>query len=489
MLGVLIAVGVAIAFGRRPSDPGWSWPRAAALAAGAGGPVRGDPVHRCGRRRRPRRGAGQRRHGLAPVARRLDRRALQARAGPDRPGLSARPARPGRGPVRRSLHASSIDVFAGLTLAIPALTALVAFGALEGLGQRPRVIAAALVALPYLAAAYLAQEAFKEPIMALFVLTFALLLARARDWRDAIPLGVIAAGVVYVYSFPGLAWLGGVACVWGAIELVRQRRDRRNGRYASETSSSSVKAVLIGVGVAIAVLLVLVAPDAERLRDFADFRALHPDQANEGGLGNLPGQLNPLEALGIWPTSEFRLSASASSLPAVLFYLGGAFALACLVLALPRWVRHHGPAIPAALDRGRGSLPARAGPRHRLHLRQGALDRRSPHRPRDPRRAPGERPRGAARARRRLRGARRVLLLPDPAPGSRRADGPRRRARGDTPARPGRETPVPWPRQLRPVRAARLASLHPRAQLLRPLLRRAELRAHRRAGRSSTSTR
>ena len=117
------------------------------------------------------------------------------------------------------LHASSIDVFAGLTLAIPALTALVAFSALDGLRPAARVAASALVALPYLAAAYLAQEAFKEPIMALFVLAFALLLAKAEDWRDAIPLGVIAAGVVYVYSFPGLAWLGGVAAVWGVVEL------------------------------------------------------------------------------------------------------------------------------------------------------------------------------------------------------------------------------------------------------------------------------
>ena len=78
------------------------------------------------------------------------------------------------------LRASSIDVFAGLTLAIPALTALVAFAALDGLRPWPRTLASALVALPYLAAAYLAQEAFKEPIMALFVLSFALLLGEGR---------------------------------------------------------------------------------------------------------------------------------------------------------------------------------------------------------------------------------------------------------------------------------------------------------------------
>ncbi len=100
---------------------------------------------------------------------------------------------------------------------------------------------------------------------------------------------------------------------------------------------------------ALVALALLAAPEIGRLLDFADFRALHPDQANEGGLGNLPGQLSPLEALGIWPTSEFRLSASASDLPAAIFYGGGLFALVALALALPQWIRKHGAAIPAAL--------------------------------------------------------------------------------------------------------------------------------------------
>ena len=233
------------------------------------------------------------------------------------------------------LGASSIDVFAGLTLAIPALTALVAYSSLDGLRAAPRVGAAALVALPYMAAAYLAQEAFKEPIVALFVLSWALLLPAVRGWRDAIPLGLLAAGTVYVYSFPGLAWLAGVAVVWGAIEVIRGARPGR-----SAWSIAAVGAV---------VLALLALADLDRLRDFADFRALHPDRANEGGLGNLPGQLSPLEALGIWPTSEFRLSAAASSLPAVLFYAGALLAAVALALGLPRWLRRHGAAVPAAL--------------------------------------------------------------------------------------------------------------------------------------------
>lgn len=233
------------------------------------------------------------------------------------------------------LGARTIDVFAGLTLALPALTALVAFAALGGVRTGLRIVAAALVALPYMAAAYLAQEAFKEPLMALFLLGFALLLALAQSPRRAIPLGLLAAGAVYVYSFPGLAWLAGTALVWGAIELLRGRRPARG--------------VWVVSLVAIGALVVLALPDLDRLRDFVDFRALHPDRANEGGLGNLPGQLSPLQAFGVWPTSEFRLSAGAGSLPAVAFYAGGLFAVAALLIALPRWLRRHGPEIPAAL--------------------------------------------------------------------------------------------------------------------------------------------
>jgi hypothetical protein len=246
------------------------------------------------------------------------------------------------------LGASSIDVFAGLTVAIPALSALVAYAALDGLRTAARVGAAALVALPYMAAAYLAQEAFKEPIIALFVLTFALLLPKLTEARHAIPLGVIAAGTIYVYSFPGLAWLAGTAAVWGAIELVR--RGSGDGREAIRSKARTAsRAVFPTLALAAGTLVVLTAPEIGRLLDFADFRALHPDRANEGGLGNLPGQLNPLEAFGIWPTSEFRLTAGENALPAIAFYAGALAAIAGFALAVGRWVREQGVAIVAGL--------------------------------------------------------------------------------------------------------------------------------------------
>ncbi len=121
--------------------------------------------------------------------------------------------------LSEGLGTGLIEAFAGITLAIPVLTALVAFGALRDLRPLARILSAALVALPYLAAAYLAQGAFKEPIEALFLLAFALLLPGATTIRRGLPLAVIAAGAVYAYSFPGLFWLLGAA-----VDL---RRDRR----------------------------------------------------------------------------------------------------------------------------------------------------------------------------------------------------------------------------------------------------------------------
>ena len=68
------------------------------------------------------------------------------------------------------------QAFLGEIVAIGVLTGLTALGALRELGGWRRVLAAAMVALPYLAASYFAQAAFKETAEALFVLAFAVFL-------------------------------------------------------------------------------------------------------------------------------------------------------------------------------------------------------------------------------------------------------------------------------------------------------------------------
>ena len=230
--------------------------------------------------------------------------------------------------VSSLLGTSLVNGFAGLILALPVLTALLTAGSLSRVRPLPRALIGALVALPYLGAAYLAQEAFKEPVEALLLLGFVLLLPTVRSPRDALPLGLIAAGAVYAYSFPGLIWLAGAEAVY--LVVARPR------------------GVLKSWVAAHIVVLILVAPELARLIDFSHFKAFSPSTANSGGLGNLRHQVSPLEALGIWPTSEFRLAAADAAHP--LAYYAGALLGACaLVLGLPSWLRRYGPAVPAAL--------------------------------------------------------------------------------------------------------------------------------------------
>ena len=55
--------------------------------------------------------------------------------------------------------------------------------------------------------------------------------------------------------------------------------------------------------------------------DFASFETFDPAGA---GLGNLFNRLSPLEALGIWPSGDFRVEPGDGAIPAVVFYLGAA---------------------------------------------------------------------------------------------------------------------------------------------------------------------
>ena len=106
------------------------------------------------------------------------------------------------------------QAFVGEIVAIGVLTGLTALGALRELAPGRRLLAATLVAVPYLAASYFAQAAFKETAEALFVLTFAIFLTApgrpdSGSWarvRYALPPLALAGGIFFSYSFAGLAW-------------------------------------------------------------------------------------------------------------------------------------------------------------------------------------------------------------------------------------------------------------------------------------------
>ena len=147
------------------------------------------------------------------------------------------------------------------------------------------------------------------------------------DWRELplrfVPAALIAVGSVYTYSFPGLLWLVGDRGRSGSlVELARDRaasaRPRRRGALRAACWRCSL-------------FVVLVAPEIGRMIDFHSFETFDP---NGPGLGNLFGQISPFEALGIWPSGDFRLAPGDGAVPALGYYLGAAFATSCSLYGL-----------------------------------------------------------------------------------------------------------------------------------------------------------
>jgi hypothetical protein len=229
----------------------------------------------------------------------------------------------------KGLGVGLVQGFSGLTVAVAVLACLAALAAFADLPLLPRTAGALLVGVAYVVASYFAQGAFKETMQALFLLAFVLALREAdRKWPELplrfVPAALIAVGAVYTYSFPGLIWLGGAAVLWAIF------------------TRPAVKAL----GLALLAFVVLVAPELGRMIDFHSFETFDP---NGPGLGNLFGQISPFEALGIWPSGDFRLAPGDGAVPAAAYYLGIAFALALLIYGVVQLWRRREVAILSGL--------------------------------------------------------------------------------------------------------------------------------------------
>ena len=157
------------------------------------------------------------------------------------------------------------------------------------------------------------------------------------------PLAALAVGAVYAYSFPGLLWLAGAAAavgrgrarVWRPLGARPPTRSRSRGGRRPPTA------------VALAAVASLAAPEIGRMIDFASFETFDPSGP---GLGNLFNRISPLEALGIWPSGDFRLDPGDGAVPAIGYYLGGGSGLAALAYGLAWWLRSRragGPGRPS----------------------------------------------------------------------------------------------------------------------------------------------
>lgn len=249
----------------------------------------------------------------------------------------------------KGLGVGLVQGFSGLSVAVMVLAPLTALAAFRDLGFLPRTAGALVVGLAYVVASYFAQGAFKETLEALFVLAFVLALRETTrpEWRDLqlrfVPAALLAAGAVYAYSFPGLIWLLGTLLIWLAVEYAFGRRPP----------------AWRPLGLGLLVFAVLVAPEIGRMIDFHKFETFDP---NGPGLGNLFGQVSPFEALGIWPSGDFRLAPGDGAVPALGYYLGVAFALALLIYGIYRCGRRRESALLAGLATAAlAYLAARAG--------------------------------------------------------------------------------------------------------------------------------
>ncbi|HEU5141674.1 MAG TPA: hypothetical protein VFU04_00795 [Solirubrobacterales bacterium] len=241
------------------------------------------------------------------------------------------------------------QAFVGEIFAIGVLTALTALGALGGLSPLRRLLAAVLVAACYLGASYFAQGAFKETAQALFVLAFAVGLLEmdaprvdprygwsirgASGWlRFALPFLALAGGIFFTYSFAGLAWPVAILALW-SLTLPQVRAllaPRRLLRFLLRPATLVALAVLAGLAAAVT----LVGP----------FGFVHGFNKVAGT--NTYGPVSPIESLGVWPASNYRLDAPGG---AQFSGIAGAVGAVAVLLGVVWWARRREFAVPIAL--------------------------------------------------------------------------------------------------------------------------------------------
>jgi hypothetical protein len=156
-----------------------------------------------------------------------------------------------------------------------------------------------------------------------------------------LPLGLLAAAAVFNYSLPGLLWIGAVT-----VALVIARRFAVKPKPVLPPDWRR-RAAPYAIG-AVGVLVLATAQEWSRIADFARLEALNPDRFGSD-LGNLRQAISPTQALGIWPSGEYGISASDAGLPAYAFWLGGLLAALAAVLGLIDSIRRGRWAVPAAL--------------------------------------------------------------------------------------------------------------------------------------------
>ena len=232
--------------------------------------------------------------------------------------------------------------FFGLLLATLVITGMTSLNLLRELPPLRRTLGAVLIAVPYLAASTLGVAGFKELLVGVFLLSFALILRelpRSEQGRTALifALAVLAAGIVATFSLPGLAWPAATLGIWALLELIRAQRAGR-----MEQVWAGIRGVRPALLTLAALFAALVVSEIPRIIDFFDTGAVDTINSTDS---KLRFALSPLELLGAWPSGEFLLGTSELD-PWQLF---GAIGLVAFGSATVWWMRRADFALPAAI--------------------------------------------------------------------------------------------------------------------------------------------
>lgn len=248
------------------------------------------------------------------------------------------------------------QAFVGEIFAIGILTGLTALAALPGFGAARRLLAATMVAVPYLAASYFAQGAFKETAEALFVLAVAVGLRDIDALRNsdvpqvsgpygyltsgaspsgllrfALPWLALAGGIFFSYSFAGLAWPVAIVVLW-SLTLPEVRR--------ALTPRALLRFLLRPATLLTILALAALAAAATLIGPFGFVHSF-----NKVAGTNTYGPVSPVEALGVWPATNYRLEAPGG---AHLTALAGAIGVLALIAGAAWWLRRRELAVPIA---------------------------------------------------------------------------------------------------------------------------------------------
>jgi len=151
-------------------------------------------------------------------------------------------------------------------------------------------------------------------------------------WLGALPPLALAGGIFFSYSFAGLAWPIAILALWSLTQPAVRRALRPRSLLGFLLRPATLLTIVVLGG--LAVVATVVGPFG-----FAS-------SFNKVAGSNTYGPVSPVEALGIWPTSNYRLDAVGG---VHLAGLAGAIAVLALLVGLVWWVRRRELAIPIAL--------------------------------------------------------------------------------------------------------------------------------------------